>query len=255
MDPQLLQGLRDAKQLLDDGILTQEEFLEQKTILLRTFQPSRIGGIPAQPVSSVPNRPDSAAAAVAAEEEKEKQTENEKEKEEKATAAAAAVAEEKKKKQREKEKDKEMEKTVAAVEVAAAVEKKREAAAAAGFCEAGGASKKTESVAAAPGEYRCGCVCMGVCVGVGERKRGSKNQRTTLTNLILMSHFLMRVCFSLFFVLRVFPCATASELRARAGMQSGLPNCHFWTFARTFYLIVRAIVSNLTALIPRRFSK
>jgi len=177
MDPQLLQGLRDAKQLLDDGILTQEEFLEQKTILLRTFLPSRVGGIPAQPVSSVPNGPDAAAAAVAAEEEKEKQKENEKEKEEKAAAAAAAVAEENKKKQREKEKDKEIEKTVAAAAVAAAAEKKREAAASAGFCEAGGASKKTESVAAAPGEYRCGCVCMGVCVGVGERNGGSKNQR------------------------------------------------------------------------------
>ena len=34
MDPQLVQGLREAKQLLDEGILTQREFEEQKEFLL-----------------------------------------------------------------------------------------------------------------------------------------------------------------------------------------------------------------------------
>ena len=37
MDPQLVQGLRDAKQLLDEGILTQAEFQQQKQLLLGKY--------------------------------------------------------------------------------------------------------------------------------------------------------------------------------------------------------------------------
>ena len=39
MDPELLKGLRDAKQLLDEGILTPYEFLEQKAFLLKKYMP------------------------------------------------------------------------------------------------------------------------------------------------------------------------------------------------------------------------
>ena len=37
MDPQLVQGLREAKELLDEGILTQAEFQQQKQLLFDKY--------------------------------------------------------------------------------------------------------------------------------------------------------------------------------------------------------------------------